>query len=76
MSLTQNRWFRRFGFAVIAALSLGASAMMTNPAQAHEFGYRAPVVAMHRAAYVPRLFFGHGWGYGGYYWHHGDHRWR
>jgi hypothetical protein len=69
--LTQNRWFRRFGFGAFAALSLGAL-VSTSPAEAREYGYRAPVA--HHAAFFPRVFFG-----GGHYWHHWghqDHRWR
>jgi hypothetical protein len=72
----QNRWFRRVGFAAIAALSLGASAAMTSPAQAHDFGHRAPVASVHHASFFPRVFFGFG---GQHHWHHGDHwdhRWR
>ena len=64
MSLTQNRWFRRLGLGAIAAVSLGAAVMTSPPAQAHDFGYRAPV-AIHHAAYFPRYFFGFG----------GEHRW-
>jgi hypothetical protein len=74
MSLTQNRWFRRLGFAGIAALGLGISAMLTNPAQAHEFGYRAPVV--HHAAFFPRIFFGYGGAHHGHYGDHWEHHWR
>lgn len=69
MSLTQNRWFRRLGYAAIAALSLGALAMPTAAAQARPMDYRAPVVAEHHAAYFPRFFFGFGHGY---QWHHWD----
>lgn len=70
--LTQNRWFRRFGFGAIAALSLGAAVMSTAPAQAREFAPRAPIAAVHHASYFPRFFYG----YGGYHWYHWDHRWR
>ena len=60
--LTQNRWFRRFGFGAIAALSLFALTSV-SPAQAHDYGYRAPTT--HHAAFFPRIFFGyhaHDWG--------------
>jgi hypothetical protein len=67
--LTQSRWLRRFGFGAVAALSLLALAP-SQQAQAHEYGYRAPVV--HHAAFIPRLFFGFG-GHHGYYW---GHHWR
>jgi hypothetical protein len=59
------------GFAAIAALSLGASAMSSSPAQAREFDHRAPMAAAHHASYFLRSFFGYG-----HPWHHGDHRWR
>jgi len=65
--LAQNRWFRRFGFGAIAALSLFALTSV-SPAQAHGYGYRAPVT--HHAAFFPRIFLGyhgHDWG------HHWDH---
>ena len=75
MSLTQNRWFRRFGFGAIAALALGVTAMSTAPAQAHDYGYRGPIVA-HHASYFPRFFFGFGGGHHGYCQDHGDRRWR
>ena len=69
MSLTQNHWFRRVGFATIAALGLGASAMMASPAQAHEYGHRVPVVtSVQHASFFPRFFFGFG-----HHWHHGGH---
>jgi hypothetical protein len=56
MSLTQNRWFRRFGLGAVAALSLFAATMTTtSPVQAHEF--RGAAVA-HHIAYFPRAFFG------------------
>lgn len=77
MSLTQNRWFRRFGLAAIAAVALGTAAMTTAPAQAHEYGYRGPVIAYH-ASYFPRLFFGHTWDHRDH-WDHRDyaeHHWR
>ena len=69
--LAQNRWFRRFGFGAIAALSLFALTSV-SPAQARDYGYRAPVV--HHSAFVPRAFFG----YHGHYWgHHRDqYHWR
>ena len=73
MSLMQNRWFRRFGFGAIAAVALGVTAMSAAPAQAYDYGYRAPVI-VHRAAYFPRFFFGYGGGHHGYYWDHGDRR--
>lgn len=34
MSLTQNKWFRRLGFAAIAVTALGAVSLPTAPAQA------------------------------------------
>src|SRR5579862_8333779 len=72
MSLMQNRWFRRFGFGALAALSLCAAAMSTTPAQARDFGFGSP--ARH-AVYVPRHYFGFG-GFGGeHHWYRGDHRW-
>ncbi|HTZ37514.1 MAG TPA: hypothetical protein VMB84_15895 [Stellaceae bacterium] len=64
--LTQNRWFRRFGFGAIAALSLCALTA-TSPAQAHEYGHLATVV--HHVPFLSRVFFG-------YHWHHGDYHWR
>lgn len=71
MSLTQNRWFRRVGFATIAALGLGLSAAAAAPAQAHDFGRGAPIAArLHHASFLPRLFFGFG---EGHYRHGGDH---
>ena len=72
MSLTTNRWFRRFGIGAIAAVALGVTAIGSAPAQAQNYGYyqRAPIV--HHAAFFPRIFFG----YGGYHWHHWDHHWR
>ncbi|HXP04051.1 MAG TPA: hypothetical protein VN808_08005 [Stellaceae bacterium] len=79
MPLTQNRWYRRLGFGAIAAVSLGAAAMMTSPAQAQDYGYRPPVVAMHYPYYAPRIFFGFGGGYHQDRWDHGnrwDHHWR
>lgn len=71
MSLTKNRWFRRTGFAVIATLGLAVSALSSAPAEAHEFGYRAPMTSHHRAAHFPRVFFGFG-----HHRHHSDYRWR
>jgi len=70
MSLTKNRWFRRFGIGAIAALSLSTAAMAASPAQYRDYGYR-PRVEAHHAAFLPRFF-----GFGGYDWHHWDHRWR
>jgi len=54
--LTQNRWFRRFGFGAIAALSLFALAS-ANPAQARDYSYRAPVT--HHVSFFPRVFYGY-----------------
>lgn len=69
MSLTQNRWFRRLGFAAVAALGVAGSAMLTAPAQAHDFAYhRAPIV--HHTAFFPRIFFGWHQGYGNHWDHH------
>ncbi|MGH7094150.1 MAG: hypothetical protein ACREFB_11515 [Stellaceae bacterium] len=34
--LAQNKWFRRLGFAAVAAFGLGAAVMPTAPAQARE----------------------------------------
>jgi hypothetical protein len=66
--LTQNRWFRRFGFGAIAVLSLAASPMLTNVAQAHEYGHRAPVIE-HHVSHVPWFFTGwHHPYHGGRYW--------
>ena len=67
--LTQSRWLRRFGFGAVAALSLLALAP-SQQAQAHEYGYRAPVA--HQAAFLPRLFFGFG---GGHHGHDRGHHW-
>jgi len=78
MSLTQNRWFRRFGFGAIAALSLCAVSM-TSPAQAREFGFRDPAVAIHHASYTPRALYGFGGEHGWHQWDrwdHRDHHWR
>ena len=66
--LTQSRWLRRLGFGAVAALSLFAMAP-SQQAQAHEYGYHAPVA--HHAAFVPRFF-----GFGGYHSHHWGHHWR
>jgi len=74
MSLTQNRWFRRFGFGAIAALGLCASAAMTSPAQAHDYVPRAPMMTAHHASYFPSYFFGFGGGYHWHHWHHWDQR--
>jgi hypothetical protein len=70
MYLTKNRWFRRFAFGAVAALSLFAAAMPTSPAQAREFGFRTPIVAMHHASFFSRIFAGHGG------WHHEYRHWR
>ena len=35
--LTQNKWFRRLGFAAIAAMALGAAAIPTAPAHARSW---------------------------------------
>lgn len=84
MSLTKDRWFRRLGFGAIAAVSLGAAAMSTSPAQAHDFAQahhfdrRAPVVAVHHPSYFPRVVFWFG-GHHRDHWDHRDHsehRWR
>jgi hypothetical protein len=69
MSLTQNRWFRRFGLGAVAALSLGAAVMATVPAQAHEYGYQGPVF-INPASFFPRVFFGFS---GERHWDHHDH---
>ena len=81
MSLTQNRWFRRFGLGAVAALSLVAATMTTVPAQAHEYGYRAPAV-VNPAFIFQRVFTGFaGAGHWDHhaYWGHRDywgHHWR
>jgi len=69
--LTQNRWFRRFGFGAVAALSLFALTSV-SPAQAHDYGYRAPIA--HHVSFFPRVFYG----YHAHDWHHqwGYHHWR
>ena len=77
MSLMQNRWFRRVGFATIAALGLGLSGMATTPAQARDFGHRAPVAASaHHVSFFPRLLFGFGHGHYGHGGDHWGHHWR
>ena len=70
MSLKQNRWFRRFGLGAVAALSLGAAVIATVPAQAHEYGYQAPVF-VNPASFFPRFFFGFG---GEQHWDHQNYR--
>jgi hypothetical protein len=70
MSLMQNRWFRRFGFGAIAALSLFAATMTTSgAAQARGIGGMA---VAHHMAYFHRGYVG----YGGGYWHPWYHHWR
>lgn len=72
MSLTNNRWFRRIGFAAVAVLTLGTTAIATSPAQAHEFQHRGPAAsAFHRTSHYPRYFFGFG-----HRWHPVYHHWR
>jgi hypothetical protein len=73
MSLTQNRWFRRLGFGAIAAVGIGLTAMTAAPAQAHDYGYRGPMIS-HHASYFPRFFSGFGGGY--HHWYHRDYHWR
>ncbi|HWB48491.1 MAG TPA: hypothetical protein VG651_05235 [Stellaceae bacterium] len=74
MSLTENRWFRRLGFAAVAVLGLTGSVMLTSPAQAHDVAHRPAVV--HHTAFFPRIFFGLGHGHHAHHDNHWDHRWR
>ena len=74
MSLVKNSsWFRRIGFAAVAALSLGTAAIASRPAQAHDYGRaRGPAVAsIHRVSHFPQFFFGFG-----HRWHPVYHHWR
>jgi hypothetical protein len=71
MSLTQNRWFRRFGIAAVTAVGLFVL-NPGSPAQAHEMAYRTYHAPAHHVAFLPRLLFG----FGGHQWHHDYRHWR
>jgi hypothetical protein len=81
MSLTQNRWFRRFALGAVAALSLGAAVVATVPAQADEYGYQGGVF-INPASFFPRVFSGfgagHRWDHHAYWDHQNywNHHWR
>jgi len=89
--LAQHKWFRRLGFAAIAALGLGAAAIPTAPAQAAvrlfagPGGFSIAIVQHphHDWWQQPYRYYGNDYGYryGRYYDHdyrrdHSDYRYR